>query len=90
MISKIGTKNAKSNLENPGGKSPMHGRDIEMVLFYTTSEAARILRVSTQTIRNYIYSGKMKSYRTPGGHHRVSKEDLQRLGFLQKKGKGHA
>lgn len=68
----------------------MHGRDIEMVLFYTTSEAARILRVSTQTIRNYIYSGKMKSYRTPGGHHRVSKEDLQRLGFLQKKGKGHA
>lgn len=62
----------------------MRGRDIEMILFYTTTEAAKILRVSTQTVRNYIYSGKIKSYRTPGGHHRVSKEDLQRLGFLKK------
>jgi excisionase family DNA binding protein len=62
----------------------MHGRDMETVLFYTTTEAARILRVSNQTIRNYIYSGKIKSYRTPGGHHRVSKDDLQRLGFLRK------
>jgi excisionase family DNA binding protein len=48
-------------------------------------EAARILRVSTQTIRNYIYSGKITSYRTPGGHHRVSKEELQKLGFLKKR-----
>lgn len=63
----------------------MRGRDIETILFYTTMEAARILRVSTQTIRNYIYSGKIKSYRTPGGHHRVSKDDLQRLGFLRKR-----
>jgi len=62
----------------------MRGRDIEMILFYTTTEAAKILRVSTQTVRNYIYSGKIRSYRTPGGHHRVSKEDLQRLGFLKK------
>jgi len=62
----------------------MYGRDIETVLFYTTTEAARILRVSTQTMRNYIYSGKIRSYRTPGGHHRVSKDDLQRLGFLKK------
>ena len=65
----------------------MSGRDIEIILFYTTTEAAKILRVSTQTVRNYIYSGKIKSYRTPGGHHRVSKDDLQRLGFLEKTGK---
>ena len=63
----------------------MGSRDMETILFYTTTEAARILRVSTQTIRNYIYSGKIKSYRTPGGHHRVSKDDLQRLGFLRTK-----
>jgi len=62
----------------------MRGRDIEAILFYTTTEAARILRVSTQTIRNYIHAGKIKSYKTPGGHHRVSKDDLQRLGFLKK------
>ena len=66
----------------------MRGRDIEMILFYTTTEAAKILRVSTQTVRNYIYSGKIRSYRTPGGHHRVSKEDLQRLGFLNKTERG--
>ncbi len=66
----------------------MRSRDIEMILFYTTTEAAKILRVSTQTVRNYIYSGKIKSYRTPGGHHRVSKEDLQRLGFLKKTQRG--
>ena len=63
----------------------MGSRDMETILFYTTTEAARILRVSTQTIRNYIYSGKIRSYRTPGGHHRVSKDDLQRLGFLRKR-----
>lgn len=67
------------------GEAVMGGRDIETILFYTTMEAARILRVSSQTIRNYIYSGKIKSYRTPGGHHRVSKDDLQKLGFLKKK-----
>jgi excisionase family DNA binding protein len=67
------------------GEAVMGGRDIETILFYTTMEAARILRVSTQTIRNYIYSGKIKSYRTPGGHHRVSKDDLQKLGFLERK-----
>ena len=37
----------------------MRGRDIEMILFYTTTEAAKILRVSTQTVRNYIYAGKL-------------------------------
>jgi excisionase family DNA binding protein len=71
--------------ETPEVNEVMRGRDIETILFYTTMEAAKILRVSTQTIRNYIYSGKIKSYRTPGGHHRVSKDDLQRLGFLKKK-----
>ena len=70
-------------MENHRGRYVMRGRDIETILYYTTTEAARILRVSTQTIRNYIYSGKIKSYRTPGGHHRVSKDDLQRLGFLK-------
>jgi excisionase family DNA binding protein len=65
----------------------MRDRDIEIILFYTTTEAAKILRVSTQTVRNYINSGKIRSYRTPGGHHRVSKDDLQRLGFLKKTGK---
>jgi excisionase family DNA binding protein/putative nucleotidyltransferase with HDIG domain len=44
-----------------------------------TKQAAQLLGVTVQTIKNYIYSGKLKSYRTPGGHHRLSKSDLQGL-----------
>jgi excisionase family DNA binding protein len=44
-----------------------------------TKEAAHLLGVTVQTIKNYIYSGKLKSYRTLGGHHRLSISDLQGL-----------
>jgi excisionase family DNA binding protein len=44
-----------------------------------TKQAAQILGVTVQTIKNYIYSGKLKSYRTLGGHHRLSISDLQDL-----------
>lgn len=83
-IKKLALK-MQRNYRNFMDEAVMGGRDIETILFYTTMEAARILRVSSQTIRNYIYSGKIKSYRTPGGHHRVSKDDLQKLGFLKNK-----
>jgi excisionase family DNA binding protein len=46
-----------------------------------TREAARLLKVTTQTIKNYIYSGKLKAIKTPGGHHRILKIDLHDLGF---------
>ncbi len=42
---------------------------VEKIL--TTKEAADMLKVSTQTIKNYIYHGKIKSFKTPGGHHRM-------------------
>ena len=45
-------------------------------------EAAKILGVTTQTVKNYIYSGKLRSYRTPGGHYRIRHEDLTTLGFF--------
>jgi excisionase family DNA binding protein len=44
-----------------------------------TKQAAQILGVTVQTIKNYIYSGKLKSYKTLGGHHRLSISDLQDL-----------
>jgi excisionase family DNA binding protein len=44
-------------------------------------EAADLLHVTKQTIKNYIYSGKLKSIKTPGGHHRIRKADLRALGF---------
>ena len=46
-------------------------------------EAAKILGVTIQTIKNYIYRGKMKSYKTPGGHHRIRREDIMNLGPLE-------
>ncbi len=45
-------------------------------------EAARILGVTVQTIKNYIYRGKMRSYKTPGGHHRILREDIMSFGPL--------
>ena len=45
-------------------------------------QAAEILGVSTQTVKNYIHRGKLRSYRTPGGHYRIRHEDLATLGFL--------
>jgi putative nucleotidyltransferase with HDIG domain/excisionase family DNA binding protein len=46
-------------------------------------EAARILGVTVQTIKNYIYRGKLQSYKTPGGHHRIMREDIFKFGPLE-------
>jgi excisionase family DNA binding protein/putative nucleotidyltransferase with HDIG domain len=46
-------------------------------------EAAKILGVTVQTIKNYIYRGKIKSYKTPGGHHRIRREDIMNLAPLE-------
>jgi excisionase family DNA binding protein/putative nucleotidyltransferase with HDIG domain len=49
----------------------------------SASEAARILGVTVQTIKNYIYRGKLQSYKTPGGHHRIRREDILKFGPLE-------
>lgn len=48
----------------------------------TTNEVAELLNVTPQTVKNYIYSGKLKSLKTPGGHHRICRSDLELLGFI--------
>lgn len=48
----------------------------------STREAASLLKVTTQTIKNYIYAGKLKAIKTPGGHHRIRRVDLEGLGFV--------
>jgi excisionase family DNA binding protein len=48
-----------------------------------TRQAAQLLGVTVQTIKNYIYSGKLKSHKTPGGHHRLLVSDLQELASIQ-------
>jgi excisionase family DNA binding protein len=44
--------------------------------FYTTFEAARLLGVSLPTVVNWIKNRRLKAHRTPGGHRRISREDL--------------
>lgn len=43
----------------------------------TPREAARMLGISYPTIKNWILSGKLKTVRTPGGHHRLTTANLR-------------
>ncbi len=45
--------------------------------FYTTGEIARLLDMSPATIFRAIEKGQLKSSTTPGGHNRISREDLE-------------
>ncbi len=42
-------------------------------------EAANILGVSYPTLKQWIYHSKIKTAKTPGGHHRVPESEIDRL-----------
>ena len=42
-------------------------------------EAAHILGISYPTLKQWIYRGKLKTVKTPGGHHRVPESEIDRL-----------
>ena len=42
-------------------------------------EAARILGISYPTLKQWIYRSKIKTAKTPGGHHRVPESEIDRL-----------
>ena len=42
-------------------------------------EAAKILGISYPTLKQWIYHGKIKTAKTPGGHHRVPESEIDRL-----------
>jgi molybdopterin-binding protein len=42
-------------------------------------DAAEMIGVSYPTIKQWIYEGKIKSIKTPGGHHRISPDEVERL-----------
>ena len=48
----------------------------------TPAEAARALGVSYPTIKQWIYKKKIRSARTPGGHHRIPRSEIVRLGAI--------
>lgn len=43
------------------------------------SDAADALSVSEITVKRYIYAGKLKSHKLPGGRHRIPRSELTRL-----------
>jgi len=42
-------------------------------------DAARILNISYPTLKQWIYRGKLRSIKTPGGHHRIAQSEIDRL-----------
>ena len=51
-------------------------------------EAALQLRISFPTIKQWIYARKIRSLKTPGGHHRIPQSEVDRLLF-RKIGRAH-
>ena len=49
---------------------------------YTTHEVSRLLHVNPRSVINWIEQSLLPSYRTPGGHRRIRRDDL--LVFLRK------
>ena len=42
-------------------------------------DAAKLIGISYPTIKQWIYDGKIKSSKTPGGHHRIPQAEIERL-----------
>lgn len=53
-------------------------------IYVTPSQAAKILNVSLATLKKFIYQGKIKTLKTPGGHHRILRTDLFKVTSFEK------
>ena len=51
---------------------------------FSTSEVARYCHVTADTIRKWAEAGRIKVFKTPGGHRRIRREDL--IIFLRENG----
>ena len=52
--------------------------------YFTTNDTFKICKVTSQTVMNWVKSGRLKAFSTPGGHRRVMREDL--VWFMERKG----
>ena len=43
---------------------------------YTTHEVSHLLHVNPRSVINWIEQSLLASYRTPGGHRRIRRDDL--------------
>jgi molybdopterin-binding protein len=56
-----------------------HSQEETVQRLLAPREAANILGISYPTLKQWIYHGKIKSVKTPGGHHRVPESEIDRL-----------
>jgi molybdopterin-binding protein len=50
-------------------------------------DAARMISVSYPTLKQWIYKGKIQSIKTPGGHHRIPRSEVERLSSVKQTAK---
>ena len=50
--------------------------------YFTTHDIALMLNVTRVTVRNWIIKGRLDATTTPGGHRRISRQELVR--FMEK------
>jgi molybdopterin-binding protein len=48
-------------------------------------EAARLAGVSYPTLKQWIYQGKIRSTKTAGGHHRITRSEIERVTGMRRK-----
>ena len=48
---------------------------------YPVRHACKVLGVSYPALKQWIYKGKIKTVKTPGGHHRIPQGEIDRLLF---------
>jgi molybdopterin-binding protein len=46
---------------------------------YPVRQACKVLGVSYPALKQWIYKGKIKTTKTPGGHHRIPATEIDRL-----------
>ena len=47
--------------------------------YLTTFQAAELMSVSPDAVLKWVKSGKITAYRTPGGHYRIDKKEIEDL-----------
>lgn len=57
----------------------MEGTSMQRAALMPPREAARILGISYPTLKQWIYRGKIRTMKTPGGHHRVPESEIDRM-----------
>ncbi|MCC6442788.1 MAG: helix-turn-helix domain-containing protein [Armatimonadetes bacterium] len=45
----------------------------------TLKQVAEYLQVSIMTVKRYIYQGKLRTLKTPGGQHRIRRPDVEAM-----------